>query len=94
MRNILARICFLTMTAAPLQAQVGPARAHPIIGASKPLPTMFLDQKDRKMVLEVPLPANYTTVFGTKTWWQIRYTLGSAPTDRTTFLAALAVRLH
>ncbi len=58
MRNILARICFLTMTAAPLQAQVGPARAHPIIGASKPLPTMFLDQKDRRMVLEVDVSAD------------------------------------
>jgi hypothetical protein len=58
MRNILARILLLVMTAAPLQAQVGPARAHPIIGASKALPTMFLDQKDRKSVLEVDVSAD------------------------------------
>jgi hypothetical protein len=58
MRNFLAMICLLAMTAVPLQAQVGPARAHPIIGASKALPTMFLDQKNRKVVLEVDVSAD------------------------------------
>jgi hypothetical protein len=40
---------------------------------------------DRRMILDVKLPANYTTVYGTKTWWQIRYTVGSTATDRTTW---------
>jgi hypothetical protein len=58
MRSFLAMICLLPMAAAPSQAQVGPARAHPIIGASKALPTMFLDQRDRKVVLEVDVGAD------------------------------------
>jgi hypothetical protein len=50
--------CLLALSAAPLQAQVGPSRAHPIVGASKALPTMFLDQKNRKVVLEVDVNAD------------------------------------
>ena len=40
---------------------------------------------DRRMILDVQLPANYTTVYGTKVWWQIRYTVGSTASDRTTW---------
>ena len=40
---------------------------------------------DRRMILDVRLPTNYTTVYGTKVWWQIRYTVGSTATDRTTW---------
>jgi hypothetical protein len=40
---------------------------------------------DRSMVLTVDLPGNYTSVYGTKQWWKIRYTIGSGATDRTTW---------
>jgi hypothetical protein len=33
----------------------------------------------------VKLPADYADRYGTKTWWKIRYTPGTAPTDRTTW---------
>jgi hypothetical protein len=40
---------------------------------------------DRFITIDIPLPANYTTVYGTKTWWKVRYNVGSSPTDRTTW---------
>jgi hypothetical protein len=41
---------------------------------------------DRKVSLYVDLPVNYTSLYGTKTWWKIRYTTTSgAVTDRTTW---------
>jgi hypothetical protein len=40
---------------------------------------------DRYMVLDITLPANYTGLYGTKTWWKVRYAAGSNPTDRTTW---------
>ena len=40
---------------------------------------------DRRMILDIELPANYSTVFAGKEWWQVRYTVGSSPTDRTTW---------
>lgn len=40
---------------------------------------------DRLLLLEVELPDNITTAYGGRTWWRIRYTSGSAPTDRTTW---------
>jgi Flp pilus assembly protein TadG len=40
---------------------------------------------DRYLILDIGLPANYSAVFGTKTWWKIRYTAGTNPTDRTTW---------
>lgn len=40
---------------------------------------------DRRMTLDIKLPPNYTTLYGTKAWWQIRYTVGSTPSDRTTW---------
>jgi hypothetical protein len=39
---------------------------------------------DRKLTLRIPLPADFG-VYGGKTWWRIRYTVGSSPTDRTTW---------
>ncbi len=44
---------------------------------------------DRRIVLDVKLPPNYTTVFGAKVWWQIRYTVGSTATDRTTWSVSI-----
>ena len=44
---------------------------------------------DRRMILDIALPANYTTVYGTKIWWQIRYTVGTTPTDRTTWSVSI-----
>jgi hypothetical protein len=40
---------------------------------------------DRTVSVFVKLPTNYTALYGTKTWWKIRYTPGTAPTDRTTW---------
>jgi hypothetical protein len=40
---------------------------------------------DRKISVFVKLPTNYTSLYGTNTWWKIRYTPGSSPTDRTTW---------
>ncbi|MDQ6910043.1 MAG: pilus assembly protein TadG-related protein [Actinomycetota bacterium] len=40
---------------------------------------------DRKMTLDIKLPVNYTALYGTRNWWQIRYTVGTTPTDRTTW---------
>jgi Flp pilus assembly protein TadG len=42
---------------------------------------------DRKVTLDIKLPANYATIYGSKVWWQIRYTVGSSATDRTTVSA-------
>ena len=40
---------------------------------------------DRYVTVDVKLPNNYSTLYGTKTWWKVRYTVGSTPTDRTTW---------
>jgi putative Flp pilus-assembly TadE/G-like protein len=40
---------------------------------------------DRYLVVDVPIPVNYTAQFGTKVWWKIKYTVASSPTDRTTW---------
>ncbi len=41
---------------------------------------------DRKVEAVVDLPANYTALYGTKTWWKLRYTFGSGSvSDRTTW---------
>jgi hypothetical protein len=53
MRIFFATVWLLMLAAPPAEAQVGPTRARPIHGASKPLPTMLFDQKDRKVVLDV-----------------------------------------
>jgi hypothetical protein len=42
---------------------------------------------DRYMTLDIALPANYTGLYGTKTWWKVQYTAGANPTDRTTWSA-------
>jgi hypothetical protein len=45
---------------------------------------------DRKISAFVKLPANYTSQFGTKTWWKIRYTTTSGTvTDRTTWSVSI-----
>ena len=40
---------------------------------------------DRFITIDIPLPSNYTTVYGGKVWWKVRYGVGSQPTDRTTW---------
>ncbi|HEV7686341.1 MAG TPA: hypothetical protein VGQ80_07210, partial [Acidimicrobiia bacterium] len=41
---------------------------------------------DRTVSVFVKLPINYTSLYGTKTWWKIRYTTtSSSVTDRTTW---------
>jgi hypothetical protein len=41
---------------------------------------------DRKISAFVKLPSNYTSVFGSRTWWKIRYTTTTGTvTDRTTW---------
>jgi hypothetical protein len=40
---------------------------------------------NRSISAFVKLPTDYTDRYGTKTWWKIRYTPGTAPTDRTTW---------
>ncbi len=40
---------------------------------------------DRYVTLDVKLPNNYSTLYGTKTWWKVRYAVGTTPTDRTTW---------
>jgi Flp pilus assembly protein TadG len=44
---------------------------------------------DRSMVLDIHLPNNYAALYGTNTWWKVRYTTASAPTDRTTWSASI-----
>ena len=40
---------------------------------------------DRHLRLSVDLPADINAAYGGLTWWRIRYTVGSSPTDRTTW---------
>ena len=40
---------------------------------------------DRPIRLTVQLPNNIAAAYGGNTWWKIRYTAGSTPTDRTTW---------
>jgi len=45
---------------------------------------------ERKMQLVVQLPGNYTSLYGAKTWWRLRYTTSAAAvTDRTTWSVAI-----
>jgi Flp pilus assembly protein TadG len=44
---------------------------------------------DRHLKLSVDLPDDITAAYGGLTWWRIRYTVGSAPTDRTTWSVAV-----
>ncbi|MEY2404501.1 MAG: hypothetical protein QOD38_2052 [Acidimicrobiaceae bacterium] len=44
---------------------------------------------DRSMDLKIVLPSNYSAVYGTNSWWKIRYTVGSSATDRTTWSAKI-----
>jgi hypothetical protein len=47
----------LSILAVPALGQVGPSRAHPIAGATKKLPMMLIDQKPRKVVMDVDVNA-------------------------------------
>ena len=44
---------------------------------------------DRSMDLKIVLPSNYASLYGTNSWWKIRYTVGSTATDRTTWSAKI-----
>lgn len=56
-------------------------------GAAKPYTRLSSSSvySDRELTLSLTLPANYATLYGTNTWWRIRYTVGSSATDRTTW---------
>jgi TonB family protein len=53
MKVCLISIVLLLAVSVTVQAQVGPARARPIRGATKTLPMMLIEQKPRKVVLAV-----------------------------------------
>jgi hypothetical protein len=55
--------------------------------ASQPYPRTSSSYiyNDRSLTLTVALPTDYAAKYGTKEWWKIRYTVASAPTDRTTW---------
>ncbi len=55
----------------------GPQPYSGLVGSSK--------YNDRKITLSIKLPAGYPAAYGGKVWWQIRYTVGSTATDRTTW---------
>jgi hypothetical protein len=40
---------------------------------------------DRFITIDIPLPPNYATVYNNKTWWKVKYNVGSTTTDRTTW---------
>jgi hypothetical protein len=40
---------------------------------------------DRYIVVDIPLPTNYTQLYGTNTWWKVKYTIATSPSDRTTW---------
>ena len=44
---------------------------------------------DRSVHLFVPLRTDYTAAYGSNVWWKVRYTVGSSPTDRTTWAATI-----
>ena len=52
MKVCLISLCLL-LFAGMSSAQVGPSRARPINGATKKLPMMLVEQKPRKVVLDV-----------------------------------------
>ena len=44
---------------------------------------------DRSMDLKIVLPTTYAATYGTKSWWKIKYLVGSSATDRTTWSAKI-----
>jgi hypothetical protein len=45
---------------------------------------------ERLLALRIPLPTDYATRYGTKTWWKIRHrSTGSDVTDRTTWAMSI-----
>jgi Flp pilus assembly protein TadG len=58
-------------------------------GAAQPFPNTSSTWRlnDRQVTLSISLPTNYASLYGSNTWWKIRYTAGSSVTDRTTWSA-------
>lgn len=58
---------------------------------TQPYPGLQSNSKynDRRMTLDIRLPTDYTARYGTRTWWRIRYTVGSTTSDRTTWSVAI-----
>ncbi len=55
-------------------------------GAQPPYRQSPYKFNERKVQINVALPSNYSSVYGTKTWWRLRYKTGSSSvTDRTTW---------
>jgi hypothetical protein len=72
--------CSGTSTGTPPALDVSGTGTQPFTGLNS-----SSKYNDRSMIIDIPLPANYTTLFGTKTWWKVQYVAGSNPTDRTTW---------
>jgi hypothetical protein len=59
-----------------------------VSGANQPYPRVVSRwvYNDRQLTLTVKLPNDYgDSSYGGKEWWKVRYTVGSSPTDRTTW---------
>jgi hypothetical protein len=59
-----------------------------VSGANQPYPRVVSSwvYNDRQLTLTVKLPNDYgDSSYGGKEWWKVRYTVGSSPTDRTTW---------
>jgi hypothetical protein len=70
----------------------GPTTSLDVSGTgTQPVGNAYSTSKynNRYMNLHIPLPTNYSATYGTKTWWKIQYTVGSTPTDRTTWAASI-----
>lgn len=67
----------------------GPSTKLAVSGTgSQPYSRLSSNSKynDRTMTLRIGLPSNYAAVYGSKTWWKIKYTTNSSNvTDRTTW---------
>jgi hypothetical protein len=78
--------CTGTATAPDPKLDVSGSGTQPYTGLLSPS-----KYNDRFITIDIPLPPNYSSVYkdlatGTvKTWWKVRYNVGSQPTDRTTW---------
>jgi hypothetical protein len=63
----------------------------PNVTGTQPVPRSASNHiySNRTLTLAVTLPSNYAALYGTNTWWRVRYTTGPAPTDRTTWSVSI-----
>lgn len=65
----------------------GATSLDPLPTGNQPYPRLLGQSvfNDRTLTLRFQLPINYGALYGTKTWWRVRYTTATAPRDRTTW---------